>query len=124
MSDSIGTELKLNNGDLAYTMDGNLMLVEGIDNIWQSVTLSLTTTKGTNVFNSKYGTLLGKYVDEPITELLESKIASEVETTVLQDPRVTKVSNINVTGNNGLTVSFSILTISGEAKSGSVTVGG
>lgn len=124
MADAIGIDIKLNTGDLGYTMTGDLMIVEDLDNIWQVVTLRLTTTLGTYIFATDYGTKLGQFVDEPITTDLENEIMAEAKTTILQDSRITSVSNMQVTQDSGLTLSFSIKTINGSTKSGSVTIGG
>lgn len=118
------TDLKLNSGDLQHTINGGIALVSGIDSIWQSVILRLTTTLGTNIFAPNYGTRLGQYVDEPLMDDLKEKIYNEIKTTVLQDPRVKSVSNIQVVQNNGFIVSLTIVAVDGVIKSGSVQIGG
>ncbi len=124
----IGVDLKLANGDLGYTLNGDLDLVgqnEPTDNVWQAVALRLTTALGTNLFADNYGTNSGQYVDEPLTADLQAKIKSEVETTILQDPRVSAVSNMTISqGTESLTLSFSITTVSGSTQSGTVQIGG
>lgn len=118
------TDLKLTSGDLEGTINGGLALVSDLDDIWQSVILRLTTTLGTNIFAPNYGTRLGQYVDEPLTDDLKEKIYTEIKTTILQDPRVKSVSNIQVVQNNGFLISLTIVAVTGGIKSGSVQIGG
>ena len=122
--DTAGTDIKLNTGDLGYTITGDLALIDGIDNVWQSITLRLTTILGTNLFAQNYGTKLGQYVDEPITDNLLSKMKTEIKNTILADKRVKTVSNLQVIQDKGLILSFTITTINGISKSGTVKVGG
>lgn len=121
---AVYTDLKLTSGDLEGTINGGLALVNDLDAIWQSVILRLTTTLGTNIFAPNYGTRLGQYVDEPLTDDLKEKIYIEVKTTILQDPRVKSVSNIQVVQNNGFLISLTIIAVTGGIKSGSVQIGG
>jgi phage baseplate assembly protein W len=118
------TDLKLTSGDLEGTINGGLALVSDLDAIWQSVILRLTTTLGTNIFAPNYGTRLGRYVDEPLTDDLKEKIYTEVKTTILQDPRVKSISNIQVVQNNGFLIYLTIVAVTGGIKSGSVQIGG
>ncbi len=125
---SIGVDVKLNSGDLGYTQSGDLDLVghiEPTDNIWQAVALRLTTTLGTYLFAPGYGTLLGQYIDEPITADLGGKIITEAQTTILQDTRVASVNNMQISqGSGNISLSFTIVTVSGGTKSGTVPIGG
>ena len=126
---AIGVDIKLTRGDLGYTRAGDLALVGDVspeDNIWQAVVLRLTTILGTHLFAPNYGTRLGQYVDEPVTDDLESAIIAEAKTTILQDPRVASVSNMvmDASQNDQLSLSFSFTTISGQSKSGTVSIGG
>ena len=124
----IGVDIKLNSGDLGYTQSGDLDLVGQVnpaDNVWQAVALRLATTLATHLFASNYGTLMGQYVDEPITDDLQAQIEAEARKTILQDSRVASITSLTVTpGTGSITVAASIVTVSGDTVSGSVTIGG
>ena len=127
---AIGVDIKLNQGDLGYTVNGDLDLVGNVnpaDNVWQAVVLRLLTTLGTYIFENGYGTHARQYVDEPMTDDLKQKIRNETNTTGLSDPRVKKIVNLTVDDSStpgAYQISFGILTVGGYSASGSVVVGG
>ena len=124
----IGSDLKLNNGDLAYTSRGDLDLV-GVtnpkDNMTQAINLRLSTQLGTYQFASDYGSNLGKYVDEPITPKLETDIQSEVKTTLAKDLRIDTVGTVQVsTSGDTVQVQLTATTKTGITVSTAIPIGG
>jgi phage baseplate assembly protein W len=117
-------------GDLAVTPSGDLDLVGNavpIQNIWQAVTLRLLTTLGTYLFQDGYGTLLRRFVAQPMTPSLRQQIKNEVNTTVLADPRVKQITRLEVaqsTDPQGYQIALSIVTVSSQTIGGTLTVTG
>ena len=122
----IGVDIRLRKGDLGYTQSGDLDLIGNIDpleNIWQAVCLRLTIKRGTYPFGNKYGSTLGNYVDESLTDELKNRIITEAKQTILEDSRVASVLSLSVTqGDTSLNLTFSITTVTGRTKSGTVTI--
>ncbi len=129
---AIGVDIKLDEtGDLAFTPSGDLDLVGNVqpaDNVWQATVLRLLTTLGTYLFESGYGTKLRQQVGQPITDMLTQQIKTQITTTVLSDPRVKSILNLNVTQTtdpDGYQIMLSILTASStQAVSGLILVSG
>jgi phage baseplate assembly protein W len=128
---SIGVDIRLSNtGDLAVTSSGDIDLVGNItpaENVWQATILRLLTTLETYLFEDSYGTNLRQSIEEPMTELLQQRIKNQVNTTVLSDPRVKKITSLTITQNTnpqGYQISLGIITASGQSASGIVTIGG
>jgi phage baseplate assembly protein W len=117
------SDVKLNNGDLAYSSSGDLLLVSDIDDVWQAAVLRVNTVLGTYLFQSTYGTKLGQYIDEPYTSDLEGKIASEITNTLQNDSRITSINNVQVNLGTGTNVSLVIKTPYG-VKAGNIPIGG
>lgn len=117
-------DLKLNSGDLGYTNTGDLDITSGIDAIWQSISLRLQTSLGSNLFDSSYGGSIGNFVDEPITDDMKKLITSEANNIISQDERVQSVTNIIVENDNGISLTFGITTSDGNSKTGTVMMGG
>lgn len=120
------SDLKLNNGDLGYNAAGDLNIVSDIDNIWQGINLRLTTKLGNNMFaGNKYGTNLGDYVDEDITDSLKQKIIKEVKKSIIQDSRISSVANVKITSSTSkLILYLTVILSNGVVTKGNVTIGG
>lgn len=128
---AIGVDIRLNgDSDLAATPGGDLDLIGNAvpaQNVWQATILRLLTTLGTYFFQDGYGTLLRRFVDEPMTEQVRQQIQSEVNTTVLSDPRVQQISNLAVAQTDdplGYQIALSFLTVSSQSVGGIITVTG
>ena len=121
---AIGCDIRLDAGaDLAVTPGGDLDLIGNVrpqDNVWQATILRLITTLGTYLFENGYGTNLRQFVDQPMTPNLKRIIEAQINATVLSDPRVQEVTNLQVTQNTnlGYLVQLSFRTVSGETVSG------
>lgn len=125
----IGVDLRLTNGDLGYTNRGDLALIgdiEPINNIWQATIIRLTTTLGTYLFANNYGTQAKQFVDEPITDSLKQRLKTEINKTILQDPRIKAMVNLTIDLSipSVIQVSFGIISITGASKYGTATING
>jgi phage baseplate assembly protein W len=124
---AIGVDIYLNGGDLGYGQGGDLSLVGNVtpsSNIWQAINLRIITVLGSYNWQNGYGTLLSQYVDEPITDDLQTQIELEVKKTILQDQRVAAITNLGIVSTTGtISISLSIVDTSGIASSGTIAVG-
>lgn len=118
------SDLKLHNADLDYTTSGDLKIVSNIEDIWQQINLKLMTKSGDNLFaNSDYGTNLGSYVDENITDDIKKEIVSEVSNAILQDKRIDAVKNVSITSSaSTLTLNITIVLNDGTVTSRNITL--
>ncbi|MHB1651675.1 MAG: contractile injection system sheath initiator [Desulfitobacteriaceae bacterium] len=122
----IGVDIRLRKGDLGYTQTGDLDLIGNVDpleNMWQAVELRLNTIRGKYYFIKKFGSNLGTYVEEPLTDNLAPSIEADAKNAILEDPRIASLANFNaVIQANSITLNFTITTATGQSKSGSVTI--
>lgn len=107
---------KIENGDLVFDNLGNFEIVEGIDEIAQSIERILTTNIGEwflNIdFGLNYNEIKGKGIDKQGIELA-------LRDAIFQDERVDEVEfeKINIDNKNrSLEVIFNIKTIDGERE--------
>jgi hypothetical protein len=95
---SFGTDLYLDpTGDINLITSGtttDLQTISGIANLIQAITLKLSVYRGELLSHQDYGipNLLG-YRTLP---LITSKAISDIQSTVLSDPRISSVSNVTV----------------------------
>jgi phage baseplate assembly protein W len=125
---AIGVDIALNSGDLGYGQGGDLSLIGDAapsDNVWQAINLRLITVLGTYNWQNGYGTLLGNFVDEPVTDDLQIQIEQEIKKNVLLDPRVVAITNLQLSFDSGsITVQLTVVDATGVTSSGSASVGG
>lgn len=128
---AIGVDIRLDiAADLAVTPGGDLDLVGNsvpMHNVWQATALRLSTTLGTYFFAEGYGTKLRRYIDQPVTTNLQQTIQTEINSTVLADPRVQKIQRLDVTPSTtppGYVVRLDILTSSSQSIGGTLTITG
>ena len=130
---SIGVDIRLDtaaSSDLSVTPNGDLDLVGNVEpaqNVWQSTILRLLTTLGTYFFQDGYGTALRQYIDAPMTDVLTQQIKTEVNRTILSDPRVQQITNLEVkasTDPQGYQIVLTFITVSSQAIGGIITVTG
>lgn len=126
---AIGVDLRLDGtADLGVTAGGDLDLVGNAvpaENVWQATLLRLMTTLGTYLFQSRYGTLLRKSVDAPMTVALEQQIRSTVNATVLGDRRVKQITRLAVSQTAdppGYQIALAFVTQSSQPFAGTISV--
>ena len=96
MGDTIyGTDLWLTrDGDLLIFPDGNVGTLDGLDNLDQAITNLLNTPQGWLYENDSYGSVLEKYWGKPNTPQTRMACAKEIQETLSQDPRISKIIKI------------------------------
>jgi phage baseplate assembly protein W len=87
--------------DIAFVERGqgvrDFLVVDGIDNLGQALTLALTTVKGGDVFNVDYGfDGLLALVEENSPFMQRERIRVSVVQTVTRDPRVRRIIDLEV----------------------------
>ena len=96
MSDTIyGTDLWVtSDGDLLVFPSGDLGTIEGLDNLDQAITNLLNTPYGWLFESENYGSVLEKYWGKPNTPQTRLACAKEIQETLSQDPRISKIIKI------------------------------
>lgn len=87
--------------DLVLTRNSNgrldLALIEGMDNLAQSLTLALTTRLGDDVFNVEFGfDGLNALVEESNPILVRERVRIAVIRTLKRDPRVSRIVDVKL----------------------------
>lgn len=85
-----------NGGELREDEDGDLVVLEGVENLKQAFILRLMTPKGALPLHPDYGTDLLLLMGKSRTYKQLVKIKLEVERTIKEDFRVTKIDNLSV----------------------------
>lgn len=85
------SDIKAKNWSLSLTTYGSV--VEGLNEISQSVFVILTTRKGTDPLRPTFGSDIYEYLDRPINEAVPRMIKAAVEALEIWEPRV-KVTKV------------------------------
>jgi nucleoid-associated protein YgaU len=103
---SLGVDLKLDgNFDLALTSSGDLDLIGSTDNLAQAILLKLSYEKGDLILYPSIG--VGLDIGEKFPALKD--IQDGIVASILQDSRVDKISDLNISQDNGaLFLNFTI----------------
>lgn len=104
----------------------DLDLVEGLDSFAQDLTVALTTLRGSDPFNSRFGFLgLSPLAEQTSPAIARETLRSAVAQVVAADPRVRRIVDLTVTtpapGARSLDVRVSFETISGDAATVAVS---
>ncbi|NMO55183.1 hypothetical protein HH310_28860 [Actinoplanes sp. TBRC 11911] len=102
----------------------DLDVVEGLDAFAQDLAVALTTLRGTDPFNARFGFLgLGPLTDQTAPSIARQALRSAVAQVVAADPRVRRIVDVTVTtpaaGSRVLDIRVTFDAISGDT----VTVG-
>ena len=96
----LGRDLVLEQADEGSV---DFALVEGIDNLGQSLTIALTTLLGSDVFNGVYGwDGLSALVEETSPSILRERVRVSVAQVLSRDPRVRRITDVSLTGQGGI----------------------
>lgn len=96
----LGTDLRvLESGDLQEAASsGDWRTLAGLVNLRQALRHRLLTRKGELAYHPEYGSNLEAHLGQPLDELRLARIRLEVVQTLLQDPRIRAVTQIQVEG--------------------------
>lgn len=87
--------------ELCDNSEGDLLLVEGLNNLHQQLLIRLGTPKGTLVLHPEFGSNLTSYIGRKVTSELLTEISLEVQECILSDFRVKEISNLDVEFKDG-----------------------
>jgi phage baseplate assembly protein W len=91
----LGRDLELVTDPATGQVD--LARVEGIDNLAQSLTVALTTARGSDVFNTDFGfDGINALADEPDALLARERVRIAVIQVLQKDPRVRRIVDVNL----------------------------
>lgn len=115
-----GNDIVLANGDLVINTQGNLYTYSdyekknaattkftGYYNILYALLDRILTAKGDNIFHPNYGSDIPTIVSTPGTGTLKQQITDSITQSLQDDPRVVRVTSVDVTI-NGNSVSVKI----------------
>ena len=119
VNDIYGEDVKVTKeGDIAFrkTGDGDFVLVSGISNLNQAILARLSTSINSRVRNVVYGIRNETGSASVDSAAIASYITSSIEETILADPRVESVEELNWSGGDGETINVSVVykTITGN----------
>lgn len=83
-------------GNLSDAENGDVLTVEGIENLRQQISTRLGTPKGTLLLHPEWGSNLLSYIGRRMTPELLTEVSLEIQECVLSDFRVQQVSDITV----------------------------
>lgn len=108
-----GSDILVNNGDIVVSPTGDLFTTDDSDainslsvkfpgyyNMLYSLLDRLNTVRGSNHFHPDYGSKLHELLSSPNDASFVDYVSREIEETILQDPRVSKVESVVITQSN------------------------
>ncbi|MED2748412.1 DUF2634 domain-containing protein [Brevibacillus porteri] len=114
--------LKLVNGDLAFNESGELLTVEGPEEIAQCAAITLGTNKKEWFLNPEMGITFRKFLGK---KLSEEEMREEIRQGLFQEPRIKTVESIEFSMDlkkREMEVRFTATTINGNVINEVVTV--
>jgi phage baseplate assembly protein W len=100
--EKMGRDLKLRfselGADLTITRKGDLSTVSSEDNLAQAIIARLATEEGElyDIGHPNYGSRLSEVIGEVNNEITRRKIKTVVQECLIQEPRIKRVTGINV----------------------------
>ena len=91
----MGKDVRLENNDLKFSNNQDFSIINGYDNLKQSMVNRLKTIKG-EYYNEFYGSELNKCFSLPINSSLKNQIIGYVIEALNQEPRIRKNNKITV----------------------------
>ena len=115
-------DYKIQNGDLVFEK-GDLVMVEGADELRQTVYIGMQTNQGEWFLNPEVGIRHSAFVGKKPND---EEMRAEIIRGAMQDERIQSVEDIRIerdTRSRGLTATFRAIAVSGETIEGQVTIG-
>jgi hypothetical protein len=125
--------------DFIVDNTGDFALVNGENNLAQSICKIIVTTRGDNTFLPMYGSIINSFVGSPINI---DELRANIKTDLIDTLRIYQFINqgnpdpkeqidilqslaVNlIPGVNGITVTFQVITLAGTAVGSTITVEG
>ncbi len=95
--ENLGKDIQMVDNDIVINNQNDFATVTFYDNLGQAVKNRLQTILGEMQANTDYGSKLGLLIGRQKDDLLKQEIESEIRFTLLQEPRIDDVTNIEVT---------------------------
>lgn len=119
IKDMYGQDVKITKeGDFAFrqTGDGDFALISGVNNLNQAILARLSTSINSRVRNVVYGIRNETGSASVDSAAIASYITSSIEETILADPRVESIEELDWSSDNGESISVSVVykTITGN----------
>lgn len=92
----LGKDIRFESGDIIFSNVQDFAVSEFEDNLFQAINNRLNTNKPEYI-NKEYGSELYKVYGNPKDALILTRIRGIVFETLMQEPRINKINNINVT---------------------------
>lgn len=125
--------------DLIVDTNGDFALVDGVNNLAQSICKIIVTTRGANTFLPMYGSIMNSFVGADINI---DELRANIKTDLIDTLRIYQFINqgnpdpneqidmlqslaVNlIPGLNGINVSFQVLTLAGAPVGSTITIEG
>lgn len=91
-----GSDLALENGDIASGFSGDFQYVSQLDNLSQAIVNALTTEKGSLYYNPDYGINLNGIIGEKNIPLARERLRTEINNVLKAEPRIKTINNLVV----------------------------
>ena len=96
-TDYFGKDIQLDNTGGIISYNNSLGVIEGVDNLFQSIDLSLQTQIGSLLSSPEYGFDRESTIGEPSVSVVLNTIMLNYRGTVLSNPRINTVENVTTT---------------------------
>jgi phage baseplate assembly protein W len=114
--------LKLADGDLVFDENGELIMIDGAEEVAQCAELALGTNQGEWFLNPKMGIIFRAFLDKKQSE---EEMREQIRQGLFQEPRIKTVETIEFTidrKNRTIEISFQATADTGESIDEAVTI--
>jgi phage baseplate assembly protein W len=94
--ENLGKDIQMINNDIVINNQNDFATIEFHDNLGQAIKNRLQTILGEMQANVNYGSKLSLLLGRQRNDLLKLEIESEIRFTLLQEPRIDDVTNIEI----------------------------
>lgn len=94
--ETLGKDIQMVNNDIIISSNNDFAITKYKDNLSQAIKNRLQTILNEMELHPEYGSKLSLLLGKQRNDLLKSEIVSEIGFTLLQEPRIQKVLNIDV----------------------------
>ena len=94
--EAFGVDVSLGNGELMADDGGDILLVSGVPNLKQALSMRLNNPRGSLLFHQRYGNEAKRLIGRKLSPAAALIVQRFCEETVMNDPRVTSMSNASV----------------------------
>ena len=94
--ETLGKDIQMIDNDIIISANNDFSVIKFKNNLSQAIKNRLQTILNEMELHPEYGSKLSLLLGKPRDEILKSEIASEIRFTLMQEPRIQEILNVNI----------------------------